>query len=106
VHWSLAGDVQALARARAALDDGKPLPMALKEARVWGAKERLFERLLPQLTGAQTTQCLQAASVVDGIAKGLKHPDWPFEPWDALCRWVLMLLQTQVGANKTLALTA
>jgi DNA polymerase III subunit delta len=106
VHWQLASDVQALARARAALDDGKPLPMALKEARVWGAKERLFERLLPQLTGTQTTQCLQAASVVDGIVKGLKHPDWPFEPWDALRRWVLMLLQAQVGPKKTLALTA
>jgi DNA polymerase III subunit delta len=38
---------------RAALDAGKPLPMALKEARVWGAKERLFERVLPLLSDRQ-----------------------------------------------------
>ena len=49
VHWTLADDVRALARARAALDDGKPLPLALREARVWGVKESLFERALPLL---------------------------------------------------------
>jgi DNA polymerase III subunit delta len=106
VHWTLAEDLRALARARAAIDEGKPPPLALKEARVWGVKERLFERVLPQLSSAQTAQWLLAASVVDGIVKGLKHPDWPHEPWDALKRLVLMLLQAQAqaGAKKTLAL--
>jgi len=37
VHWTLTEDLRALARARAALDDGKPLPLAVKEARAWGA---------------------------------------------------------------------
>jgi DNA polymerase III subunit delta len=104
VHWSLADDVRALARARSAMDDGKPLPLALKDARVWGSKERLFERVLPQLSSAQTTQWLHAASVVDGIVKGLKHPNWPHEPWDALRRLMLMLLQAQLGSKPRLAL--
>lgn len=93
VHWTLAEDVRTLARARSALDNGKPLPMALKEARVWGAKEKLFERALPLLSDHQLAHLLAAGNVCDGIVKGLKHPEWPQEPWDALQRWVLMMLQ-------------
>jgi len=93
VHWTLADDVRTLARARAALDDGKPLPLALREARAWGSKEKLFERVLPLLADHQLAGLVTAASVCDGIAKGLKHPDWPHEPWSALRRLVLMMLQ-------------
>ena len=45
VHWTLAEDIRALKRIKDAMADGKPLPLALKEARVWGVKERLFERV-------------------------------------------------------------
>ncbi len=93
VHWSLADDVRTLARARTALDGGMPLPLALREARVWGAKEKLFERVLPLLAERQLAQLLAAASVCDGIVKGLQHPEWPREPWSALRRLVLMTLQ-------------
>ncbi|MDP1648911.1 MAG: DNA polymerase III subunit delta [Rubrivivax sp.] len=93
VHWSLADDVRTLVRARSALDDGKPLPLALREARAWGAKEKLFERVLPLLAERQLAQLVAAASVCDGIVKGLKHPQWPREPWSALRRLVLMTLQ-------------
>jgi DNA polymerase III subunit delta len=95
VHWTLADDLRALAHARAALDDGKPLPMALREARVWGLKEKLFERVLPSLAAHQLAHLLDAAAVCDGICKGLKHADWPHEPWDALKRLTLMALQAQ-----------
>jgi len=93
VHWSLAEDVRALARARAALDSGQPLPLALKTARVWGARERLFERVLPQLSAARLARLLDAAAACDGIVKGLAHPAWPEGAWPALRHWVLMLLQ-------------
>ncbi len=95
VHWNLTEDIRALARASAAVEGGKPVPLAIKEARVWGIKERLFERVLPQLAPYQTARWLDAASVCDGIVKGLKHPDWPHDPWHALRRLVLMLLQAQ-----------
>jgi DNA polymerase-3 subunit delta len=101
VHWNLADDVRTLSRARALLDAGRPLPLALKEARAWGAKEKLFERALPLLGQAQLAQALAAAQVCDGICKGLKHPQWPHEPWPALQRWVLMLLQAlQPGGRR------
>jgi len=93
VHWSLADDLRNLARARAALDAGKPMPLALREARAWGMKEKLFERALPLLGGDTLAQLLDAASVCDGIVKGLKHPAWPHAPWDALRRLLLMALQ-------------
>ncbi len=108
VHWRLADDIRGLARGRAALDEGRPLPLALKEAGGWGQKEKLFERALPLLAGHQLSRLLAAASICDGIVKGLQHPQWPQAPWDALRRLVLILLQhTGAGAQaRTLALRA
>ena len=104
VHWTLAEDIRALARVRAAFDDGKPLPLALREARLWGAKEKLFERAVPQLAGYQAQQLVAAASICDGLVKGLRHPDWPDDPWAGLRRLVLMMLQA--GGRRPLALSA
>ena len=93
VHWTLTEDIRALKRVKDALAGGKPLPMALREARVWGAKERLFERVVPLLGDATVAHLIEAAQVCDGLVKGLKHPDWPNDPWDGLKRLVLMLVQ-------------
>jgi len=93
VHWTLAEDIRALKRAKDALDQGKPMPVALREARVWGAKERLFERLVPQLADHTLAHWLEAASICDGLIKGLKHPHWPLDAWDGLKRLALMLTQ-------------
>ncbi len=100
VHWALADDIRALARGRAALDDGKPLPLALKEARAWGLKEKLFERVLPQLAGQRLASLLDAASVCDGLCKGLRHPDWPPNAWDALKRLALLAIDAQGPAGR------
>ena len=91
VHWALAEDIRALKRVKDAMAAGKPLPLALRENRVWGAKERLFERILPRASDAQLARLLQSAHLVDGIVKGLKVPDWPQEPWQALQRLALQL---------------
>lgn len=91
VHWTLAEDIRALARVRQALDDGHPLPLALREARAWGVKEKLFERALPRLRADTLAHWLDAARICDGLVKGLRHPDWPADPWDALRRLVLLL---------------
>ena len=102
VHWTLAEDLRALKRAKDALIDGKPMPMALREARAWGAKERLYERVLPALAEHQLAHLVEAASVCDGIIKGLKHPDWPLDAWAALKRLMLLTLQ-QVGSSPAAA---
>jgi DNA polymerase III subunit delta len=93
VHWTLAEDIRALKHVKDAVGDGKPLPLALREARVWGPREKLFERALPLLSPPVLDQLVRAASVCDGLVKGLKHPDWPADPWDALRALMLSLLQ-------------
>ena len=100
-HWSLAEDLRALSRARAALDDGQPMPMALKTARAWGLKERLFERVLPHLSSTRLAYLLDAAAICDGIVKGLPHRDWPEGAWPALRHWMLMLLQATAQREGT-----
>ncbi|WP_353234245.1 DNA polymerase III subunit delta [Diaphorobacter ruginosibacter] len=91
VHWALAEDIRALKRVKDAMNAGKPLPMALRENRIWGTKERLFERVLPNVGDAALARLLQSAHIVDGIVKGLKQPDWPHSGWLALQRLGLQL---------------
>jgi DNA polymerase-3 subunit delta len=86
VHYTLAEDIRALKRVKDAVADGKPLPMALRESRVWGAKERLFERCVPRIEHAALVGLLEDAHRVDGIVKGLKQPGWPVAGWQALHR--------------------
>ena len=93
VHWTLTEDIRGLKRVKDAVASGKPLPMALREARVWGAKERLFERVVPLLSEHTVAHLVEAAQVCDGLVKGLKHPDWPLDPWDGLKRLVLMVCE-------------
>lgn len=93
VHWTLAEDIRALKRIQDAMGQGRPMPMALREARVWGAREKLFERALPLLSPQTLDELVRAASTCDGLVKGLKHPEWPTEPWDGLRMLMLMLLQ-------------
>lgn len=91
VHYTLAEDIRALKRVKDAMAQGRPLPMALREQRIWGPKERLFERVLPRLSDVALAQLLQSAHRVDGIVKGLKHADWPANGWQALHRLALQL---------------
>ncbi len=86
VHYTLAEDIRALKRVKDAMGAGRPLPVALREQRVWGLKERLFERVLPRLSATALDNLLHAAHVVDGIVKGLKAPGWPTDGWQALHR--------------------
>ena len=91
VHYTLSEDIRALKRVKDAMGQGRPLPMALREQRIWGNKERLFERVLPRLSDVALSQLLQSAHQVDGIVKGLKQPDWPANGWQALHRLALQL---------------
>ena len=84
VHWALSEDIRNLHRVRSLMDEGKPLPLALQEARVWGIKQKLYERIVPRLSALDSANLLHAAHQVDGIVKGLKAPNWPQQPWVAL----------------------
>ena len=103
VHYTLAEDIRALKRVKDAIGQGQPLPMALREQRVWGLKERLFERALPRLTPMVLDNLLHAAHTVDGLVKGLKAPDWPVDSWQALHRLAMMLCRACAQSAKITA---
>jgi DNA polymerase-3 subunit delta len=103
VHYTIAEDIRALKRVRDAMDAGRPLPMALREQRVWGVRERHFERVLPRLDGKLMGRLLQAAHKVDGIVKGLKQPDWPADPWQSLHRLAMLLCRACAGGTSRAA---
>jgi DNA polymerase-3 subunit delta len=91
VHYALAEDIRALKRVKDAVSAGKALPMALREQRIWGPRERLFERVLPRLSVGLLNKLLESAHQVDGIVKGLKVADWPSDNWQALHRLAMRL---------------
>lgn len=91
VQWTLTEDVLGLHRVHAAMEGGKPLPMALREQRVWGVREKLFERLVPRLDAHTLARLVSAAAICDGVVKGIRHPQWPDDPWAALQRLALMV---------------
>ena len=91
VHYTLAEEIRALKRVKDAVAAGKALPMVLREQRIWGPRERLFERVLPRLSVGMLDKLLQSAHQVDGIVKGLKVPDWPTDSWQALHRLAMRL---------------
>lgn len=91
LHSMLSADVLSLYYAKRAIDEGVPLPQALRQARVWGPKEKLFERLLPRLRLPLLSRLVQSAHIVDGINKGLKFPAWPQDAPSALQRLVMQM---------------
>jgi DNA polymerase III subunit delta len=91
VHYTLAEDIRALKRVKEAMAAGRPLPVALREQRVWGLKEKLFERVLPRLSMTAVDNLLHGAHIVDGIVKGLKAPGWPTDGWQALHKLAMQL---------------
>ncbi len=91
MHFALAEDIRALKRVKDAVASGRPLPQVLREQRIWGPKERLYERVLPLLSPAAMDRLLSAAHQVDGVVKGLRFAQWPTDSWQALGRLAFML---------------
>ena len=94
VHWTLADDMRALkrvhgrARRRQAAAAG-----AARSARLGREGAALRARAAAAGRAPPWPHLVEAASICDGIVKGLKHPHWPLDPWDALRRLVLLLVQ-------------
>ena len=97
VHWAISEDIRTMKRVKDAIQAGRPMPMALRENRVWGIKEKLYERVLPGITDSTLAQLLTAAHKVDGIVKGLKQPDWPNNGWQALHRLAALVCEQCAG---------
>ena len=102
VHWTLSEDIRNLKRARDALASGQPLPMVLRSLRIWGNKEKLFERVVPRLTANAAVRLLHSAHVVDGIVKGLPADNWPSDSWQALRKLAVDMVTALQGPARRL----
>jgi len=60
--------------------------------------------LAPAASASISAKRRSAAQVCDGLVKGLRHPDWPGDPWAALRRFALMLAEA-AGAKTGAVLT-
>jgi len=80
VLWSISEDVRMLGRVLQAVQRGGNIGNALREARVWGAKQGLIENAARRLKIAHVERALQQAARLDKIIKGLRQGD----VWDEL----------------------
>jgi DNA polymerase III subunit delta len=99
VHWLLAEEVRAIHAVQQAVAAGLPMPMALRQARVWGARERWIEQAAG-MPAARVADLLEGAARCDAITKGLPQPGWPSDPWLALLQWSVRLSQSMAALKR------
>jgi len=81
ILWALLEEIRALIKLRAAVDAGRPLAQALREARVWGPREDAMKRAVARVTRPQLERALVHAADIDRISKGLRAPGRDSDPW-------------------------
>ncbi len=90
IVWSLAESLRGVVRAGAALAQGRPMPQALREAKVWGDRQGLVERNVKRIPLAVAQHALQQVALLDRAAKGMAGDT---DPWDTLLELGLRLMQ-------------
>ncbi|HEY5993068.1 MAG TPA: DNA polymerase III subunit delta [Gallionellaceae bacterium] len=80
ILWSLSEDIRALARVSRATQRGGNLAGALRDARVWGVRQKLVERAVRRFTPVMAERALRRTAHIDKIIKGLRDGD----AWDEL----------------------
>jgi len=90
VLWAIAEAVRNLARLDDQRASGRPPSQAMRELRIFGARERLYEQALRRLDRAAILAALQEAARTDRIIKGLIRGD----AWAAMTRIVSSIAGT------------
>jgi len=80
ILWALAEDIRTMAKVSRALQSGGNLSGALRDARVWGVKQKLVERAARRFSPAFAERALRQAALIDKLVKGLRSGD----VWDEL----------------------
>lgn len=80
VLWTIAEEARGLLEVQLAVAAGKPSSQAMRDARVWGDRQRLMPQALRRLAPSALRAALQHAARIDRIIKGVA----PGDPWDEL----------------------
>ncbi len=80
VLWAISEEIRALGKVLQAVQRGSNIGNALREARIWGAKQSLIENASRRLKFPHIERALQHAERADKVIKGLRQGD----AWDEL----------------------
>lgn len=80
ILWALAEDIRTMAKVSRAMQQGGNMANALRDARVWGVKQKLVERAVRRFSPAFAERALRQAALIDKLVKGLRNGD----VWDEL----------------------
>ncbi|WP_426103779.1 DNA polymerase III subunit delta [Massilia sp. TSP1-1-2] len=89
VLWAVAEEIRTLLKLKSGMAQGRPLGLLLKEARIWGPKERMMEPALRRISLAALEKALQDAAQVDKMIKGLRAKAFAGDVWDAMLHLAL-----------------
>jgi DNA polymerase-3 subunit delta len=80
ILWALAEDIRTLGKVMHSMQHSGNLAAALREARVWGVRQKLVEHAVQRSSPAMVEDALCKAAYVDRVIKGLCRGD----VWDEL----------------------
>ena len=80
ILWALAEDIRTMAKVSRAMQQSGNLSGALRDARVWGVRQKLVERAARRFSPAFSERALRQAAQIDKLVKGLRSGD----VWDEL----------------------
>jgi DNA polymerase-3 subunit delta len=80
ILWALTEEIRVMGKVLRAMQNGSSISAALREARVWGARQRQVERATRRFSPMVIGRALRQAAYVDKVAKGLRRGDI----WDEL----------------------
>ncbi len=80
VLWSITEEIRAVGRVLAGLAAGRPLPQAMRDARIWGPRQNLIQQHINRCTPERIEAALVHAARIDRMIKGLARGD----VWDEL----------------------
>jgi len=80
ILWALAEDIRTLGKVLRAMRNNGNLGVALRDARVWGVRQKLMERAVGRFSLAIAERALRQAAHIDKVVKGLRSGD----VWDEL----------------------
>jgi len=100
VLWSLAEEIRVIAKVITNVNSGKPVSMAVRDARVFGqGHQAAVQNNLRRFSLPQATEALRHAAAIDRMIKGLLKGD----VWNELLQLALRFARNNPGAPKTVA---
>jgi DNA polymerase-3 subunit delta len=100
VLWAITDAARTLARLHRARASGQALTQAMRSARIFGPRERLYEAALRRTRAADCERVLREAARADRIVKGVAPPGaGPGDGWLAVERTVLKLAGAQIPGD-------